>query len=240
MDNTITLYKWILQVFTVEAREGSVAKLKPHLSAHFHPGAEVLDLCCGAGPASFWFEEMGARVTAMDFAPYMIELARAEARTRCSSVNFVQADIFAADFGCDRFDLVTCLGNSITDFPLASFAALVEKVSRALKPGGRFAVQYQDESWPFFQGSAATSSVYQEEPERVTFRLERYLPELAATERIWNNETLGEEYHRIGYIYTVPAVQLAANRSLVLEQHVSLAENHFLDVFAKPGAAPGH
>ena len=130
--------------------------------------------------------------------------------------------------------LLLCLGNSTSDFPLAAFASLAEKVAAALRPGGHFAVQYQDDNLPFFQGEAITSGVYQEVPERITFRLERYDPEIAATVRVWRNEALDEEYRRIGFKHTVPAVQLAAGRLLRLKRHITLAEAHFLDIFAKP------
>ena len=69
MDNN-TVYEWILRsTFTVSAREKSLQSAEPHLSDLVHPGDEILDLCCGSGFASFWFEEQGANVIGIDFAP---------------------------------------------------------------------------------------------------------------------------------------------------------------------------
>jgi SAM-dependent methyltransferase len=233
MDNN-TVYEWILQTtFTVPARTRSLERMERYLSAIVRPGDEILDLCCGSGFVSFWFEEQGARVTGLDFAPYMITLAKQEAFCRDSSVQFIQADVFAVDFGQECFDLISCFGNSISDFPLCDFARLAKKIAGALKPEGRFVLQFHDGSYSYMQGIAAYEGVYQETPERVTFRSKGYLPEIGAHVNTIRNETRGEEYERKAYIYTVPVVHLALSNALELEQHIVLGENHFLDLFVK-------
>jgi len=232
MDNN-TVYEWILQsTFTVSAREESLQSAKPHLSPIVHPGDEILDLCCGSGFVSFWLEGMGAKVTGIDFAPYMISLAKEEANQRNSTVEFIEADIFAQDFGQDRFDLISCF-DSISDFSLSDFAKLGKKIARALKPGGHFIVKYVDGSYKFIQGNVAREGVYQEVPERITFRFKEYLPEVGASVNIIRNETRGEEYERKGYVYTVPAVRLAMGSAFKLERHIVLYENQFIDVFVR-------
>ena len=82
-------------------------------------------------------------------------------------------------------------------------------------------------------GNIMREGIYQDYPERVTFRFQEYLPEIGACVKIIRNETRREEYLRTGYIYTVPVVHLAVNGMLDLERHVVLEENHFLDVFIK-------
>ena len=233
MDNN-TIYQWILQQFTVSARaKGLQIILSPYLSTYIRSGDRVLDLCCGSGAMSFWFEEQGAEVIGMDIAPYMLALAQDEARSRNSAVNFIEADIHKQDFGNELYDLISCFGNSITDFPLSDFMRLGNKVATALRVGGRFFVQYHDGSFRYLRRDAIWEGVYQETPERTTYRFKEYLPELGALVTIIQNETLGEEYQRTGYIYTVPVVQLVMNNFLCLEQHIVLAENHFLDIFIK-------
>lgn len=232
MDNN-TVYEWILQTtFTVAARAESLRQVEAHLAGLVHPGDEILDLCCGSGFASFWFAEQGAWVTAVDFAPYMLALARQEANRRNSSVQFIQADIFTSDFGHEQYDLVACI-DSLSDFPLSDFAKLGRRISRALKPGGRFVIKYTDASYPYLQGSAARAGVYQETPERITFRIKEYLPEIGAIVNLIRNETRREEYERKGYIYTAPAVRLALGSGFNLEQQVILNGNQFLDVFVR-------
>jgi hypothetical protein len=144
-----------------------------------------------------------------------------------------RADIFTYDLGLERYDLVSCFGNSISDFPLLDYAKMVKLVAKALKPGGRFVLQYHDGSYEYMQGNGARAGVYQESPERITFRFKEYLPEVGACVKTIRNDTRGEEYARRGYIYTVPVVQLITTNALELEQHIVLEENHFLDVFVK-------
>ena len=75
--NNNTVYEWILHsTFTVSAREKSLESAKPHIITFVHSDIEALDLCCGTGFVSFWLEGLGAKVTGVDFAPYMISLAK--------------------------------------------------------------------------------------------------------------------------------------------------------------------
>lgn len=234
-----TVYEWILPTtFIIAARVKSLQNIKPYLSSLVRTGDKVLDLCCGSGTASFWFEKLGAKATGIDFAPYMIELAKEEAARRNSTVEFVEADIFKHELEQERYDLIVCFGNSISDFPLSDFTKLVKLAFNALKPGGRFVLEYHDGSYKYIQGNVEREGVYQETPERITFRFKEYLPEIRASMKIIRNETLGIEYERKGYIYNVPVVQLAVSSVLSLEQHIVLGANHFLDVFIKEADAP--
>lgn len=228
------LYEWILPTtFTIAARAKSFQNIKPYLSSLVRTDDKVLDLCCGSGPMSFWLEESGAKVTGIDFASYMIELAREEAARRNSTVEFIEADIFKHELEQEYYDLISCFGNSISDFPLSDFTKLVTLVFNALKPGGRFVLEYHDGSYKYMQGNVEREGVYQENPERITFRFKEYLPEIGASVKIIRNETRGEEYERKGYIYTVPVLQLAVCSALSLEQHIVLGADHFLDVFVR-------
>jgi SAM-dependent methyltransferase len=233
MDKTITLYEWILQTFTIASRESGLKILEPYLVEIMKPGDFVLDLCCGTGRMSFWFEDQGANVTAVDFAPYMIALAREEAERRRMKVEFVEADIFNFDMAPSSYDLISCFGNSISDFSLVDYQAMVERISASLKPGGRFALQYHDGSYTYIQGLAEREGVYQETPERVTFRFERYLPEDGAYILLIENELRGQQYFRKGFIYSIPVIKLITGMMLKLERHIVLEENHFLDLYIK-------
>ena len=231
--NNNTVYEWILHsTFTVAAREKSLESAKPHLSSLVHQGDEVLDLCCGTGFASFWLEGLGAKVTGVDFARYMISLANQGAIQRGSTVEFIEADIFVQDFGQECFDLISCF-DSISDFPIFDFAKLSGKVARALKPGGRFVVKYADGFYKYIQQNIPREGIYQETPERITYRFKEYLPETGATVNTIFNENRGEEYDRKGYIYTPPIVSLAMNGAMKLEKNIRLDGSQFLDIFVK-------
>lgn len=228
------VYAWILETtFTASARASCLQKIETHLAGLVSPGDEILDLCCGSGFVSFWFEAQGARVIGMDFAPYMLALAREAASQRSSTVEFVQADILSQVFEPQRFDLIACI-DSLSDFPLPDFAMLANKVAGALKPGGRFVVKYVDDNYKYIQGIVRRTGVYQETPERITYSFKEYLPELGAAVNIIRNEARDEEYERTGYLYTVPAVHLAVSSLLQLERHIVLDACEFIDIYIKP------
>lgn len=235
MDNN-TVYEWILSTtFTINARDESFSAIKPHLSTIVRAGDNILDLCCGSGFASFWFEKQGASVTGIDFAPYMIELAREGAAQRNSTVVFVDADILQHEFGQERYEVISCFGNSICDFALSNYSSLVKLIFKALKPGGRFILEYYDGIYKYLQGDYDRKGVYQETPERITYRFKQYMPENLAIVNTIRNETLGVEYDRQGHLYPVPVVHCVTCTSLSLEKHIILGADHFLDIFIKDG-----
>jgi SAM-dependent methyltransferase len=232
-DESIILYEWISKEFGVEGRVRSVDKLGPELVSLVRPGEGVLDLCCGGGPFSFFLEKQGAKVTAIDFAPYMIQLAHEEASRCRSRIDFILADVLTHDLGLDRFDLAVFLGNTVSDFSPSNFSRLAGKVSRALKPNGRFAIQYIDGLLHFQAESSAGKGIQQEKPERITWRFKEYQAKKGAYVIIYGNESTDEEYEYTSYIYTTPFIRLAMDRWFSMERSIQLSEMSFLDVFMK-------
>lgn len=232
-DGTITLYEWILKEFTLEGRAKSVSILGPKLTSLIEPGDVVLDLCCGGGPFSFFLEEQGAEVTAIDFAPYMIELAQEEASNRGSTVDFILADVLTHDLGLNHFDLAVFLGNTVSDFSPGNFLQLARKVSQALKLNGRFIIQYIDGVLLFQEESYPGEGVLQEEPERITWKYKEYVAKKGAYVSTYTNETTGEEYEYTSYIYAAPLIQLAIDGLFMIEQSTQVGERSFIDIFLK-------
>lgn len=232
-DNTITLYKWILQEFTIEKRAAFVDHLGPHLAALVRPGDSVLDLCCGTGIFSFFLEEQGAKVTAIDFAPYMIQLAQERARKQHSDVKFIQADVLTHDLEAEQFDVVVFLGNTVSDFSLPSFIQLAQKSYKTLKQNGKFAIHYIDGLYQFVEEKYPKADVQQEEPEKISRRFKEYLSEEAAYIETYTNEATGEVYEYTSYVYAPPYVRLALGEMFALEQTISLSARSFLDIFSK-------
>lgn len=232
-NDPITLYEWILQEFTAEGRADAVKYIGSHLSALVDQGDRVLDLCCGTGPFSFFLEEQGAEVTAVDFAPFMIQVAQEAARRRRSSVDFIQADVRTYDLGTEQFDVVVFLGNTVSDFALDSFIRLGQKVSESLKPGGRFAIHYIDGLYQFVQKQYPREDVQQEEPVRITRSFKEYVPETASYVEVYANEATGDACEYTCYVYSLPLVRLALGKRFELEQTIRLSPRSFLDIFVK-------
>ncbi len=67
-------------------------------------GCDVLDICCGTGNLAAAALTRGARVTAIDFAPTMIEIAR----SKVASARFQVGDAEALPFLNESFDVALC------------------------------------------------------------------------------------------------------------------------------------
>jgi len=97
-------------------------------------GATVLDLGCGSGvPISQVIVDEGLTVYGVDASPSMIAAFRArfpEAAAECRPVE-------ESEFFGRAFDAVVAWGLMFL-LPLVGQAKLIAKVSRALKPGGKF------------------------------------------------------------------------------------------------------
>jgi SAM-dependent methyltransferase len=101
-------------------------------------GVSVLDLCCGiGGPGRFITRELGCTYLGVDFSRSAVDIARARAGDL--PCRFEVARIPPIPPG--RFDVVL-LFETMLAFPDKEM--LLEEISRALSPGGRFAFTLED------------------------------------------------------------------------------------------------
>jgi len=97
-------------------------------------GRRVLDVGCGGGLLAEALSRAGARVTAIDLAPGMIEVARLHAAESALAVDYRLAaaeEVAAAEPAA--FDVVTCM-EMLEHVPRP--AAMTATLARALRPGG--------------------------------------------------------------------------------------------------------
>jgi SAM-dependent methyltransferase len=111
-------------------RDAALAALRD-----FCPTGEVLELACGPGTWTQTLAEHADRVTALDGAPEMLELARAKVSTE--RVRFVRTDLFS--WNPDRLYDAVFFGFWLSHVPLERFDSFWELVGRCLAPGGRVA-----------------------------------------------------------------------------------------------------
>lgn len=108
------------------------------------PGERVLDIACGNGVFARRLASLGARVTATDFSPRFLELARARSQPGVE-IDYRLADATdeeqLAALGEGEFDAVVC-NMALMDMPVID--PLFRAGRRLLRPGGRlvFAVPH--------------------------------------------------------------------------------------------------
>ena len=134
--HTLTpLFDPVVALVARERRLKSLVLDRARISA----GDEVLDLGCGTGTLAIQASAEGARVTALDADPAILERARAKAARADKEVHFDQG--FAGDLPYDegRFDVVlsTLLFHHLPDEEKRRAAS---ETRRTLKPGGRVVI----------------------------------------------------------------------------------------------------
>ncbi len=105
------------------------------------PGARVLEIGCGTGAVTEKLLARGARVTALDQNPEMLEQARSRlARAPREALNLVERTAAEIDSFDDRsFDAVVA-GLSLSEMSRSERAFVLKQSFRVLRPGGIVAI----------------------------------------------------------------------------------------------------
>jgi SAM-dependent methyltransferase len=136
------VYSWILGDFenAYQANVEFFASLE--LSAE--RGDVAVDLGCGPGCQSLPLAERGFRVVAIDFCQELLD----ELTERAGDLQIATVcdDLIEFDNHIDEPPaLVVCMGDTLVHLPdTASVDKLIDRVSRALKPGGTFVYSIRD------------------------------------------------------------------------------------------------
>jgi len=106
------------------------------------PGAKVLDLCCGQGRHVHEFFRRGYEAVGADLSETLLAEARRLAEAEGLDVEFVRSDMREISFE-GEFDAVTNFYTAFGYFEKdEENQAVLDAVGRALKPGGRFLLDY--------------------------------------------------------------------------------------------------
>ena len=164
------------------------------------PGERVVDAACGSGVIARRLASWGAEVTAFDFSPKLIELARDRGRGDGPAIDYLAIDATdeaaVASLGEGTFDAAVCT-MALMDMPVV--APLYRALWSLLRPGGRFVFVT---AHPVFD-SAGPTRVREEVDDagristRCSLRLERYL-DVAPTRAVGarGEPTAHNFYHR--------------------------------------------
>ena len=103
------------------------------------PGAQLLDVPCGDGRLALELARRGYRTTGVDISADFLAAARDSAERESLSVCWRHSDMRDLPW-TGQFDGAFCGGSSFGFLGDAGDAAFLAAVSRALKPGARFAI----------------------------------------------------------------------------------------------------
>lgn len=104
---------------------------------------QLLLLLVGGGREAIPFAQMGFDVTGVDFIPAMVERAIANAARHNAPIHGIVQDIAALDVPAEVYDIVWLFAAMYSCLPTRDRRVqMLQRVRRALKPGGYFACQF--------------------------------------------------------------------------------------------------
>jgi SAM-dependent methyltransferase len=103
------------------------------------PGMSVLDLACGHGEMAGRLAALGCQVTGLDSSAVFLDRARADADAAGISAEYVTGDMRQLPWR-SRFDRVVNWSTAFGYFDDAANRAVLDGIARALRPGGRLAM----------------------------------------------------------------------------------------------------
>jgi SAM-dependent methyltransferase len=105
--------------------------------AGIEPGMDVLDVACGTGNATIPAARLAAKVTGLDFAPRLLEVAREKGADAMVEVDWIQGDAQQLPFDDASFDrVISIFGHMFAP----DHRRTAEEMLRVCRPGGRIAV----------------------------------------------------------------------------------------------------
>ncbi len=117
----------------------TAAQLVKH--AKISAGRHVLDVGCGTGVVAVTAARAGAKVSALDLSPVLLEHAKKHAALAGVEIDFREGDVEALPYGDASFDVVLSqFGHMFAPRPDVAIGEML----RVLKPGGTIAFS----TWP--------------------------------------------------------------------------------------------
>lgn len=136
MDHTDQYYEQFAGEFFGSTVGVDMAPIHQRFLAQLAPGSHILDAGCGSGRDAKAFADAGFRVSAFDASAELARLASAHCGFEVAVRRFEDVD------EVETFDGIWCCA-SLLHVPLASMPATLDRLWRALRPGGTLYVSFK-------------------------------------------------------------------------------------------------
>ncbi len=136
-----SFYAWMCGDF--ESKTKQQKSILSHWLTKNNSSQRALDLGCGHGLQTIALAEMGFEVTAVDFSRQLLD----ELRTHITGlpVTIREADILSPDLFDAQFDVIVCMGDTLTHLSSADDVnTLIQQSARSLVPGGKLVLSFRD------------------------------------------------------------------------------------------------
>ncbi|MEG2110381.1 MAG: class I SAM-dependent methyltransferase [Clostridium sp.] len=166
--------------------------IKPILQSITNNTTRALDLGCNAGKYSFMLEEIGAKVTGVDYAESTIKIAREIANELNSSCTFLVENILDMSFNDNSFDIAIFPLN-IIEFSYEEVDKLCRELKKVLADEGVFCITMEDglnrivcgmDSADKYQGTNGIHTAVQNIPEKGSYEYRTYFWTIAFAKHI--------------------------------------------------------
>lgn len=133
-------WEWLLKKWVLNEENGALKDKK------------LLSGGCATGRIEFYMEQMGARnIEAFDFVPEFVEMAKRNASSRKSNINFFIGDMLKlSSIDTANQDCIVYLNRLVCFVDSAGFKKTLSEIHRTLRPGGLLifdALDYGGRKW---------------------------------------------------------------------------------------------
>lgn len=135
-NKTLEYYNSHVVDFTSDTLEVNMNNVQERFLKYLSPGAHILDLGCGVGRDSLLFLQRGFHVTALDGSNELVKVASELIGQEVLCKTYEQMD------WVEEFDAIWACA-SLLHVPSIELEEVLQKVVRALKPGGVFYVSFK-------------------------------------------------------------------------------------------------
>ncbi len=125
-------------------------------------GGSILDIGCATGDLAFFAESIGFAAVGIDNDPDLLRLAEGKRDRKGSSAMFENVDMKRVGeiFRSDRFDIITCMGNTIAHLgSLSEITGFFRSIYELLDEGGVFAGQLVNYEREVSSGSGSFNEI---------------------------------------------------------------------------------